>query len=120
MKANFMSDHIKSERLNYNVGAFVVFTVSLGIAAIVYGGGFLEFEPLNLIAWVLSPLGIYTAIYAFKTREDRFYYLAWGLVMLVFGLSSIVYKVMNIVVLFGLLLILLAVMGSITYWRRRG
>lgn len=114
-----MGKSLRSKGQNYGVGALVVFTVSLGLAAIFYGGGFLIFEPLDLVAWALGPLGTYTVIYALKVRKDSLYYLSWGMIMLIIGLASALYNVVNIIILFGLLIILLAVAGLLAYWRRR-
>lgn len=114
-----MDRHAKSERQNYGVGALIVFAISLGFAAILYGGGILVFEPLNLIAWVFGPLGVYTILYALKVRRDSLYYLSWGLIMLTMGLASTLYNVVSVMVLFGLLIIVLAVIGLLAYWRRK-
>lgn len=111
---------VKSERLNYGVGALLVSAISLGVAAVVYGGGFIEFDPLNLAACIVSPLGVYTIIYALRERRDRLYYLSWGLIMFIIGLSFALHRLVNVIMLFGLLLILLAAVVMLGYWRRRG
>lgn len=115
-----MSKSVKSDKTSYGVGALFVFAASLGVAAIVYGGGFLIFDPLNLITFIISPLGAYTLLYALKVRGERLYYLSWGLIMLITGLSLALYRLINVMVLFGLLLILLASIGLFEYWRRKG
>ncbi|MEM1561965.1 MAG: hypothetical protein QXJ19_03455 [Candidatus Bathyarchaeia archaeon] len=108
---------VKYRELDYGVGAFIVFAISLGLAAIVYGGGFLAFNLLNLVAWIIIPLGAYTVAYALRVRKDYLYYMSWGLIMLISGLSFALYKLMNVIVLIGLLLIILAVSGLLAYWR---
>lgn len=115
-----MRKSVKSEKMSYDLGALFVFAISLGVAAIVYGGGFLAFDPLNLVAFIISPLGAYTLIYALKARGDYLYYLSWGLIMFIVGLSFALYRLVNVIVLFGLLLILLASIGLLEYWRRKG
>ncbi|MEM2820335.1 MAG: hypothetical protein QXF31_04080 [Candidatus Bathyarchaeia archaeon] len=119
MKANLMNRHVKSRGQGYGIGALIVFAISIGFAAILYGGGILIFEPLNLVAWALGPLGAYTVLYALRVRGDSLYYLSWGLIMLTVGLASALYNVVNVIVLFGLLIIALAVIGLLAYWRRR-
>lgn len=110
---------MKSKRFSYGVGALVTFIISLGTAAIIYGSGIIAFDPIGLIAWVLSLLGAYTIIYALRMREDTFYYASWGLIMFAIGLASALYRVMSPLIIFGLLLIVLAIIGLIAYWRKK-
>lgn len=119
LKANLMGRYTKSEEQSYGIGALIVFAISLGFAAIFYGGGILVFEPLNLLAWALGPLGAYTVLYALRVRRDSLYYLSWGLIMLTIGLASALYNVVSVIVLFGLLIIVLAVISLLAYWRRK-
>jgi len=114
-----MEKRVKSRETRYGAGALLILAISFGVAAIIYGGGILIFEPLGLLAWILGPLGAYTITYAVKAREDIFYYMSWGLILLTLGLTSALYKIVNPVILLGLLLIVLAVVGSIAYWRRK-
>lgn len=114
-----MRNHAKSEKTNYGLTALFVFITSMGVAAMVYGGGLLAFDPLNLIALVISPLGVYTLIYALRAQRDRLYYLSWGLIMLIVGLSLALHKLVNVIVFFGLLLILLASLGLLEHWGRK-
>lgn len=46
------------------------------------------------------------------------YYASWGLIMLAIGLASALYEVVSPLIVLGLLLIVLAIMGLIAYWRR--
>jgi len=114
-----MSGKAKPKKFSYGVGAFAVFVISLGVAALSYGGGLLVFEPLGLVAWLLSPLGAYTVIYALRAREDVLYYTSWGLIMFAVGLASALYRVVDVVIILGILLIVLAVIGLVAYWRRK-
>ena len=66
---------------DYGTGALIIITVSIGIAAIIYGGGFILFNLYNLPAWILGPLGVYTLISSLFNRES-FNKLGWGLVFL--------------------------------------
>lgn len=50
--------------LNYNVGAVVIFFVSMALAAIVYAAGIIPFDLFDLLAWAFGPLGVYTLIYS--------------------------------------------------------
>ena len=114
-----MVSNKKFGKNGYGLGALIVFVASIGVASIVYGGGILIFEPVSLIAWVFGSLGAYTIIYALRMRGEFLYYLSWGLIMLDIGLASALYKTVNFLVMFGFLLIILVVIGSITYWRKK-
>ncbi|MCS7135768.1 MAG: hypothetical protein RMJ14_03330 [Nitrososphaerota archaeon] len=108
-----------SKNINYNVGALITILISVGVAAIIYGAGFLVFDPLlSLATWILVPLGAYTIVYALVRRKDAFYYTSWGLIMLAVGLALASYNITNPLIMFGALLIGLAIMGLIAYWRR--
>ncbi|MEM0233038.1 MAG: hypothetical protein QXD66_02180 [Candidatus Nezhaarchaeales archaeon] len=109
----------KSKKISYGLSALFVIITSLGVAAIVYGEGLLVFNPLNLVAFVIGPFGVYTIIYALISRRDRLYYLSWGLIMSITGLSFALYELVNVIVLVGLLLILLSSLGLLEYWRRK-
>jgi hypothetical protein len=88
--------------------------ISVGIAAIAYGGGVIPFVPLNILAWLLGPIGGYTILYAFSS-EEVFLYLGWGSVMLTIATASILYTVVNTFVVLGILLIALALIGLFAY-----
>jgi hypothetical protein len=118
-RSNFMSDKVKPKKFSYGAGAFAVLIISLGVAILFYGGGLLTFEPLGLVAWLLSPLGAYTIIYAFKAGKDAFYYMSWGLIIFAAGIASALYKMVNVIIILGVLLIVLAVMGLAVYWRKK-
>jgi hypothetical protein len=68
---------------------------------------------------VRSPLGAYTIIYAFKAGKDAFYYMSWGLIIFAAGIASALYKMVNVIIILGVLLIVLAVMGLAVYWRKK-
>ena len=102
-----------SRVFSYNVGAVIILTLSLGIAAIVFGGGFLIFSPFTLIAWLSGPFGAYTLIYAAVSKEGNRYF--WGLIYLAIASASLFYDVVNPIVVLGVLLIALAVVGSLAY-----
>jgi len=104
----------------YGVGSVVTFVLSIGLVAIVYGGAIIPFNPFNLPAWVFGPLGIYTIAYSFLAKKDPLYYLVWGIVMVAVAFASAFYNVINVLVIFGVLMVVLAVIGLLAYWRKRG
>jgi hypothetical protein len=104
---------LMSRVFNYNVGAVIILVLSLGIAAIVFGGGFLLFTPFMLIVLLSGPFGVYTLIYAIVSKEANRYF--WGLVYLAITAASLFYEVVNPIVILGVLLIALAIIGSLAY-----
>lgn len=103
--------------LGYGVGSLAVLVVSIGVAAVTYSVSLIPFNLLNIPAWILGPFGLYTIIYAFVTGRDLTYYLAWGTIMFAIGLASALYTMLNPFIVFGILLIILAVIGLAAYWR---
>ena len=99
---------------NYSVGILVTLMISLGCAAIAYGGGFLSFNLLNVPAWLFGPLGVYTLIFAFRHRNS-FYYLGWSVILLVIASASALYTLVNVIVMVGILLLFLAILGILAY-----
>jgi len=110
---------MKSEpkRFSYGVGALAVIAMSVGLAAIVYGLGMLPFDLYILPAWVLGPLGVYTAIYSLAAGGESTYYLVWGIVMVTVAFISALYNVTYVLPILGVLVIILAVIGVIAYLR---
>jgi hypothetical protein len=104
-----------SRVFNYNVGAVITLMLSLGIAAIVFGGGFLLFTPFTLIVWLSGPFGVYTLIYAIVSKEANRYF--WGLIYLAIAAASLFYDAVNPIVVLGVLLISLAIIGSLAYFK---
>jgi hypothetical protein len=98
-------------KFRYTIGAAILVVLSLGFATILYGIGFLPFDFLALIAWALGPLGLFTVITAFREEQDTAFYLSWGSILLALALASLLYPLINVVVIFGGLLVTLAVIS---------
>ncbi len=105
--------------LGYGVGSLAVLVVSVGIAAVVYSVPLIDFVPLNVPAWIFGPFGVYTIIYSFAARKDSTYYLVWGTIIFAVGLVSALYTVISPIIVFGILIIIIAVMGLIAYRRSK-
>jgi hypothetical protein len=107
---------------DYNVGALVVLVISIGLAAILYGGGIISFNllgPLGVCTFIFGPIGVYTIIYSFIARKELTYYLVWGTIMFAVAVTSALYNIINIFIVAGILIIVLAVIGLIAYMRNR-
>lgn len=104
---------------NYNVGALAVLVISLGFAAVIYSVNIIPFDYFNLPAWIFGPLGVYTLFYAFFSRKDPVYYLAWGAIMTCVGVVSATYAVVPPLLILGILLIVVAVIGIAAYKRSK-
>jgi hypothetical protein len=105
--------------LGYGVGSLAILVASVGVAVVVYSLSLISFNILNVLAWILGPWGAYTIVYAFATGRDFAYYLTWGTIMFAIALISGLYTVINSLVILGILLIMLAIIGVVTYWRGR-
>jgi hypothetical protein len=104
--------------IDYGVGALIVIVVSIGVAAIVYSM-FLPLDLLNIPAWILGPLGVYTLVYSAVAGQNSTYYLIWGVVLLAVALVFGFYNVVNPVVVLGVLAILIAIIGIVSYQRSK-
>ena len=109
----------ESKGLDYNVGAVAVIVISLGVAAIVYGLQLIPFDLINIFAWILGPWGLFTVVYSFTSNKDTTYYLVWGTIMVAISVIAASYSVMPIFIVLGILVIVLAVIGVLAYWRSR-
>ncbi len=105
--------------LGYGVGALAVIVVSLGVAAIVYSMNWFGLNLYNLPAWIFGPLGVYTIAYSLVANKDSTYYLVWGAIMVAVAVISAFYEKMPIFLVVGVLLIVLAIIGIIAYWRSK-
>ena len=103
---------------NYSIGALLVLIISIGCAAIVYGGGFIVFQLPNLAAWIFGPLGLYTLVFAVIGGEF-YYHLGLGVLLLGITSASIFFNLVNIFVIIGILLIVLALIATLSYLRIR-
>jgi hypothetical protein len=104
-------------RFRYTIGGAIIVVLSLGFATILYGIGFLPFDFLALIAWALGPLGLFTIITAFTGTKELAFYLGWGSVLIAIALASILYSLINVIVIFGGLLVALAVISLVAHLR---
>jgi hypothetical protein len=103
----------------YGAGALIILVVSVGVAAIVYGLGLLSLDLLNIPAWIFGPLGIYTLAYSSIAGKESTYYGVWGVVMVAVAVIFGFYKIVNPVVILGVVAILVAIIGIIAYQRSR-
>src|SRR5512136_733828 len=104
---------------SYSVGASAVVAISIGLAAIIYGLNLISFDLYVLPAWILGPLGVYTAIYSLAAGSESTYYLVWGIVLIAVAFISGFYNVTYVLPILGVLVIVLAVIGVITYMRSK-
>ncbi|MEM3731678.1 MAG: hypothetical protein QW667_07105 [Candidatus Bathyarchaeia archaeon] len=114
-----MKTEKRNRALDYGSGALIVFVVSLGLAAVVYGLNLVAFNFLNLPAWIFCPLGVYTLAYSLFAHKDPIFYLVWGFVMLAVGVVSATYNIVNPFVVLGILLIIIAAISIIAYKRSK-
>ena len=106
------------EEISYGVGALITVTISIGAAMVAYSGGLIQYDFYNLPAWILGPLGVYTLVFSLVYREG-FYNLAWSLVFLSITVISAMYKLVNVIMMVGILLIALGILSSFAYLRSR-
>lgn len=104
-------------RFRYTIGAAITVVLSLGFATILYGTGFLPFDFLALLAWALGPLGLLTIITAFTGAQETAFYLSWGSILIAIALASLLYPLINVIVIFGGLLVALAVISLLAHLR---
>ena len=105
--------------LSYGVGALIVLVVSAGVAAVVYGLALLAFELFSIFAWFFGPLGVYTLAYAAIAQKEATYYVVWGSIMFTIAVVSAFYAVVNPLVILGVLAIVIAVIGIVSYQRSK-
>ncbi len=104
---------------DYGVGALAVIVISMGIAAIVYSLPLIPLDIVNILAWIFGPLGVYTVVYSVAGGKDSTYYLVWGTIMIALGIVAGFYNQVQPVLVLGILIIVLAMIGVIGYWRSR-
>ena len=109
----------ETKMFSYSIGASAVVAISIGLAAIIYGLNMLSFNLYILPAWILGPLGVYTAVYSLAAGRESTYYLVWGVVLLAVAFLSAFYNVTYVLPVLGVLVIVLAVIGVFTYMRSR-
>ena len=109
----------ESRSLSYGAGAVITIALSLGASMIAYGSGFLIFSLFHLIAWILGPLGIFTMVYALAGKREKLYFLSWGSIMIAVAAASILYQIVNILIVFGVLIIVIAIIALLAYVRRQ-
>jgi len=105
--------------LSYGIVGLAIIVISVGLAAIVYALNLIPLDLLNIPAWIFGPLGVYTIVYSFAAGKDSNYYLAWGTIMFAVAIVSATYSKVNIFLVLGILVIVLAVMSIVVYMRGR-
>jgi hypothetical protein len=110
-----MSGSHRLRRLEYAVGALAVIVSSIGVAFTVYSMDVLVFDIVDVVFWLLGPLGVYTVLYALWFKRDRLFYLYWGLVMVALALSSATYPLIHPLTIIGILLVVLVLIGFSAY-----
>jgi hypothetical protein len=108
-----------SKAFDYNVGAVAVILISMGVAAVVYSLALIPFDFYGLFAWIFGPWGVFTIAYSLVSKRDSTYYLVWGSVLTAVGVIAASYNWMSIPIVLGILVIVLAVIGVLAYWRSR-
>ncbi|MGB9714526.1 MAG: hypothetical protein ACPLZC_06065 [Candidatus Bathyarchaeales archaeon] len=109
----------ESKVFDYNVGALVILVISAGLAAVVYGANIIPLNIFNIPAWLFGPLGVYTIIFSVTASKETTYHLVWGIIMFTIAIASAFYNVLNVFVVLGILLIVIAVIGIVAYWRSK-
>lgn len=104
---------------DYNVGALVILVISVGLAVVVYSMNMIPLDIFNIPAWLLGPLGVYTILFSFIAGKDSTYYLVWGVIMFAIAAASAFYNVVNAFLVLGILLIVIAVISIVAYWRSK-
>ncbi len=108
-----------NKSFNYNIGALAILAISIGSLIVIYSGGIIPFDPFNIPAWIFGPLGLYTIIYSLIVKKDMLYYSIWGIIMFFIAIASAFYSIINVFIILGILLIAIAIIGLIVYWRRK-
>ena len=105
-----------SRYFNYDIGALIIETISLGFAIIAYGGGLVPYDLFNLPAWILGPLGMYSLIYVL-TNKKTFYHFAWTMILLTAAVVSALYRLVNVAVVIGIFLVAIGAVAAMVYFR---
>ena len=104
---------------NYGAGALVVLFIFLGVAMVVYTLNMFPFSWVHLLTWIFAPLGVFTCLFTVFAGRDLFYFLVYGIIMVLIGLLPVASPFVAPMVLIGVVIIVLAVIGIIAYWRKR-
>ncbi len=104
---------------NYGAGALVVLFISLGGAMVVYPLNLFAFSWVHLLILIFAPLGIFTCLFAVFAGRDLVYFLVYGLIMVLIGFLPVTSPFVDPMILIGVVVIVLAVIGIIAYWRKK-
>ncbi|MCJ7767981.1 hypothetical protein MUP79_06290 [Candidatus Bathyarchaeota archaeon] len=105
--------------MDYGAGALATIVISIGAAAIVYSMNWVWLNLYNLPAWIFGPLGLYTVAYSIVAGKNWTYYLVWGTIMTSVAVISGFYDKVQPLLVLGILMIVLAIIGIIAYWRSK-
>ena len=105
------------KQFSYGVGAIAILAISLALALIMYGLALLPYDFFNLLAWIFGPWGVYTVAYSLMAGRESTYYLVWGTIMVAVAIFGSFYRVLPWFLVFGILVIVLAVIGIIAYMK---
>ena len=105
------------KQFSYGVGAIAILAISLALALIMYGLALLPYDFFNLLAWIFGPWGVYTVAYSLIAGRESTYYLVWGTIMVAVAIFGSFYSVVPWFMVFGILVIVLAVIGIIAYMK---
>lgn len=96
--------------IGYGVGALAILALSLGLVLIVYGGGYMQFDVFSILAWILGPLSIYTLLYGMLSKKDVLFYSIWGMIMLGITFASAFYRLVNPLIILGVIIIIVVLL----------
>ena len=97
----------------------MVLFIFLGVAMVVYTLNMFPFSWVHLLTWIFVPLGFFTCLFAVFAGRDLFYFLVYGIIIVLIGLLPVTSPFVAPMVLIGVVIIVLAVIGIIAYWRKR-
>lgn len=105
--------------MKYGAGALASIAVTAGVMLILFGAGAISFNLLILAGAVLTVFGIYTIVFGALSREKPFY-IAWGVISAVAGVTVAASDLFNPLLGLGLVLLFIGILAALLAAAREG